>query len=226
VLNGQTYTFDIFGLRQDVFLMVDRETGSIWTHLEGKAIEGPMTGEQLAMLPMPLMTWEEWQKSSPDTLVLSPDTEFADNYRPVQIARYNQREDQFGDDRLASNALVVGVEENGNYLGYPVEVVKEAGGVINDLFSGEPLLVIFNSESVTGLAFSRNVDGQVLEFYNGADQGLELRDRNTGSLWDIHGQAVDGPLAGSTLNFVPSFISEWYGWSAYHPETGIYTPGS
>ena len=37
--------------------MVDRQTGSIWTHLKGKAIEGPMTGASLTMFPMPQMTW-------------------------------------------------------------------------------------------------------------------------------------------------------------------------
>jgi hypothetical protein len=225
VVDGQTFTFEVFGLRQDVFVMVDRQTGSIWTHLEGKAIEGPMTGASLTMIPMPLMTWGDWQQSIPETFVLSADTDFASWYTPVQIAQYDRGEDLYGDNRLPSNSLVIGVEENGDYLGYPVELVEEAGGVVNDVLAGEPLLVIYNQGSQTGLAYSREVDGQVLDFYNAADQGLELRDQNTQSLWNIHGRAIDGLLAGSTLSFVPSFISEWYGWSAYHPETGIYTPG-
>jgi hypothetical protein len=57
VVDGQTFTFEVFGLRQDVFVMVDRQTGSNWTHLEVKAIEGPMTGASLTMLLMPQMTW-------------------------------------------------------------------------------------------------------------------------------------------------------------------------
>ena len=202
--------------------MVDRETGSIWTHIEGKAIEGPMKGAQLTMIPMPQMTWGDWKSSAPDSYVLSPDTEFANNYRPVQIARYNQREDQFGDDRLASNSLVVGVEENGSYRGYPIDVVTAAGGVVNDLLGEEPLVIFYNDESQTGLAYSRRLNGQVLEFFDGPDQGFDLRDRDTGSLWNAHGEAISGPLDGSTLTFVPSFLSEWYGWSAYHPETGIF----
>ena len=222
MVDGQTFTFDVFGLQQDVFLMVDRETGSIWTHIEGKAIEGPMKGAQLTMIPMPQMTWGDWKSSAPDSYVLSPDTEFANNYRPVQIARYNQREDQFGDDRLASNSLVVGVEENGSYRGYPIDVVTAAGGVVNDLLGEEPLVIFYNDESQTGLAYSRRLNGQVLEFFDGPDQGFDLRDRDTGSLWNAHGEAISGPLDGSTLTFVPSFLSEWYGWSAYHPETGIF----
>ena len=49
-----------------------------------------------------------------------------------------------------------------------------------------------------------------------------LRDRGTDSLWDLSGKAVEGPLAGTSLTYVSSFIAEWYGWSAYHPETTIY----
>ena len=67
MVDGQTFTFEVFGLQQDVFLMVDRETGSIWTHIDGKAIEGPMKGVQLTMVPLPQMTWGKWQESSPGT---------------------------------------------------------------------------------------------------------------------------------------------------------------
>ena len=52
--------------------------------------------------------------------------------------------------------------------------------------------------------------------------GFRLRETETGSTWDTGGHAVDGPLTGASLKFVPSFISEWYGWSGYHPETGLY----
>ena len=117
---------------------------------------------------------------------------------------------------------MIGVEENGAYLGYPIDVVQGAGGVVNDLLGEEPLVVFYNDESQTGLAYSRRLNGQVLEFFNGPSEGFDLRDRDTGSIWNAQGEAVSGPLDGSTLSFVPSFPSEWYGWSAYHPDTGIF----
>ena len=36
------------------------------------------------------------------------------------------------------------------------------------------------------------------------------------------GWAWRGNLAGVQLTFVTSFFTEWYGWAAFHPETGIY----
>jgi hypothetical protein len=29
-------------------------------------------------------------------------------------------------------------------------------------------------------------------------------------------------MTGAVLELVPSFISEWYGWAGYHPDTGLY----
>jgi len=205
--------------------MIDRETGSIWTHLDGKAIQGPMEGKRMNIVPLPQMTWGEWKKSRPDTLVLSPDTPFSNRYRSVRIARYNQREAGFGDDRLASNALVIGVEVDNSFKGYPVDEVGRVG-VVNDTLSGKPIVIVYDRAAQSGLAFSRVVNGQVLEFYNNANEGLELRDRATNSMWEIQGLAIAGSLTGAKLDFVSSFISEWYGWSGYHPETDIYEPSS
>ena len=74
MMEGRRLTFDIFGLLKDVLTMVDRETKSVWTHLEGKALQGPMKGTRLKMVPLPQMTWSEWKRSHPGTLVLSQDT--------------------------------------------------------------------------------------------------------------------------------------------------------
>jgi hypothetical protein len=222
VVDGQTLTFEVFGLLQDVFTMVDRETGTLWTHLDGKAIQGPLNGKRLDFIAVPHMTWADWQASHPDTTVLSPDTPFQDRYRPVQIGVFSRQEELFGDGRLAANALVVGVEVDGLFKGYSVEALAEAGGVVNDTLASQPIVVFYDASARTGLAFSRTVDGQLLELYNAAPQGFELRDRQTGSLWNIEGRAISGPLAGTALEFVPSFISEWYGWSAYHPESELF----
>jgi len=210
------------GLDRDVFLMRDRQTGTIWSHLTGTASEGALAGSRLAPVPLPLMTWREWKRLHPSTMVLSPETQFSGYYRLVRLGAFNTQEATFGDSRLPSNALVVGVEVGGAFMGYPLETLRRASGVVNSTLAGEPIVVLFSPSAQTGLAFSRRVDGSTLEFYNAVTDGFELRDRATGTLWSVEGRALDGSLAGSSLAFVPSFITEWYGWSAYHPATGLY----
>ena len=107
-----------------------------------------------------------------------------------------------------------------------MDQVHELGGVVNDVLRGKPILVLYDASSQSGLAYSRSVNGQVLDFYNASTVGLELRDRNTDSLWELQGRSTEGSLSGAALEFVPSFISEWYGWSGYHPETDIFEPAS
>ncbi len=207
--------------------MRDRQTGTIWTHLDGKAIAGPLEGKRLKLIPIPQMTWGRWKADYPDTLVMSPDTPFSDRYvRPVRIGVFNPNEARYGDDRLPSNTLVVGVEANGEFKGYPLSELELTGGIFNDTIAGQPIVIIYDSAARTGVAYLRQLDGQVLEFYNGSDDGFEIRDRATGSLWDVHGRTAGGAYGETRLEFVPSFISEWYGWSAYHPETQLHGAGS
>ena len=223
MVDGQHLTFDVLGLLDGVFRMRDRETGTIWTHLDGKAIAGPLDGQRLSMVPIPQTTWGQWKSDYADTLVLDPDTQFQDRYvRPVQIGVFNPNEAIYGDDRLPSNTLVVGVEIEGVYKGYPIAQLEEAGSVINDTVGGQPIVVFYDSEARTGVAYLRQVDGQVLEFDNVMEDGFEIKDRATGSSWDIHGRTANGAYGEVRLEFVPSFISEWYGWSAYHPESELY----
>ena len=223
MVDGQPLTFEVFGLLRDVLTMVDRQTETVWTHLDGKAIQGPLEGRRMTMVPIPLMTWGEWKATHSDTMVLSPDTPFQDRYTRMRIGVPNQREAGFGDARLDANALVVGVEVAGEFKGYPLHDLGEVGGVVNDTLGTHPIIVIYDKDAHTGLAFSRVVAKQALGFYNAAAHGFELRDKQTNSVWGHNGKAVSGPLAGESLDFIPSFISEWYGWSGYHPETALFT---
>ena len=118
VVEGKHLTFDVLGLVQDVFTMTDRETGTVWNHLDGRAVRGPLEGKRLTMVPAPQMTWGEWRDSHPDTVILSPDAPFQSRYRSVRIGAFNPSEALFGDDRLAANALVVGVEVEERFKGY------------------------------------------------------------------------------------------------------------
>ena len=109
-------------------VMADRQTNSVWSHLDGEAIEGPMTGIEMSFLPLVHTTWEEWLDLQPDTTVLSFDTDFQSQYRTITIGMPNgrfARELLTVDDRLASEALVLGVMEEDVFVAYPVSVLEQ-----------------------------------------------------------------------------------------------------
>ena len=107
---------------------------------------------------------------------------------------------------------------------------------INDQVGGEPITVFWTEGTASALdspqissgrdigtaaAFSRQVAGQTLTF--GPDNGF-IRDVETGSTWDIFGQATDGELEGESLTPVVAVNHFWFSWAAFQPETRVYQP--
>lgn len=69
--DSQTLTFDFAeGLVNNNLLFVDRETNSLWSQLESKAISGSMKNTPLEMVPSLQTTWKFWREKHPDTQVL------------------------------------------------------------------------------------------------------------------------------------------------------------
>lgn len=50
-VNGRTLTFYLSGINDQNFLMRDRETGTWWQQITGRAIAGPLKGTQLQLVP-------------------------------------------------------------------------------------------------------------------------------------------------------------------------------
>ena len=203
-------------------VMADRQTNSVWSHLDGVAIEGPLTGTEMSFIPLIHTTWEEWLDLHPDTSVLSYDTDFQAQYRDVTIGMPNGRFAQdllTVDDRLQSEALVLGIMVEDAFVAYPVSVLEGTSGVINDNVAGIPIVVFYDAQANAAIAFSRQVDGQEAQFEPVAGDSFLARDSVSGTLWDFSGRSVAGD---ASLDFVTSYLSEWYGWSAYHPATTIY----
>ena len=223
MLNGQTLRFDLLGLYKGVFLMRDRSTGSVFAHLDGMASQGPLAGERLDIIPIPLMTWADWKAEYPNTLVLDDNTPYRSAYSDANATQTSPRNALYGDGRLPADDLVVGVEADGAFAGFHTDAVAAAGGVVNGEVGGVPVVVVYDSSTNTGIAYKRTVDGQVLTFSAADGANLVLVDDATGSLWSkLDGRAVSGDMKGTSLEFATSFISAWYGWSAYHPQTALY----
>ena len=203
-------------------VMADRQTNSIWSHLDGEAFEGTMTGAEMDFIPLIHTTWEEWQTLHPETTVISYDTEYQAQYRSVTLGMPNGRfADQLltVDDRLQSEALVLGVMVEDAFVAYPVTELGQSNGVINETVAGVPIVVFYDGDNNAAIAFSRVVDGEEAQFEIVPGDTFLVRDSVTGTRWNFEGHSVD---TDDSLEFVTSYLSEWYGWSAYHPTTTIF----
>ena len=52
--------------------------------------------------------------------------------------------------------------------------------------------------------------------------GDAIADEQSGSTWNIVGQAIDGPLAGEQLTPIVHGDHFWFSWAAFKPDTIIY----
>ncbi len=219
-VDGTRYTFDVFGLYNGLFVMSDRQTGSVWTHYDGTVLLGPLAGDDIAMPiePMVHTSWENWTEAHPDTLVLDWYQEFASQYRDVDIGRagkgrvFTQSVANF-DDRLPENELVLGAGVGLDYRAYVLADTGSELAVINDHLGGQPVVVFVDAATVFGLAFSAVVDGEARTFSVADGQIVD----DTGAAWTIEGTPVEGTDDDPSLDFVTSFVTEWYGWSPTTP---------
>ena len=67
--------------------------------------------------------------------------------------------------------------------------------------------------------FDSTLDGQALTFRVWGDAFV---DNETGSVWDILGHAVEGPLSGKQLTPLVHANHFWFAWGAFNPDTVIY----
>jgi hypothetical protein len=223
-IDGTTYTFAPSGLYNGLFVMRDDQTGSIWTHFDGSVIQGPMagTGAELEIQPIVHVTWSDWLEEHPDTLVPDWFTGFENRYAEGFDAGSGGLSPTFQDtllnedDRLPVNELVLGVGLGDEYTAF---VLGDIGGpvVANAALSGFPLAVFLDGSEDFGLAFCAAVNGHTLSFEVIDGQYMSI----DGTVWSRSGLATEGPLEGEQLGYVTSFVTEWYGWSAYHPATTI-----
>jgi len=83
--------------------------------------------------------------------------------------------------------------------------------------------VAYDEAPGTGIAYSGRVDGKISECVAAKTDGwFRIQDIATGTRSNLEGISISGPLSAERLRFLPSIISEWYGWSAYHPETQLF----
>jgi Protein of unknown function (DUF3179) len=222
-VDGQTLSFGVFGAYRGAFVMHDRQTSTIWTHLTGEALAGPLAGRTLRQVPVNMTTLARWIELHPESLAPDPAVMVVPRpFRPgeVGIGKGFEATMPSRDHRLPDRTLVLGVKVAGAERAYVVDPDRP-GPEFYQGELGEVPIVLLAPPGAWPLAFDRRVDGRVVDLRPASGSVVDA----TGTVWNHDGEAVEGPLAGRALAFLPSYITEWFAWSAYHPGTEIADPG-
>ena len=241
-LDGEAVEFGVSGLlRNSDLIMYYRRTETLWQQFTGEGLIGEKAGEQLTFLASSLISYANFKDAYPDGIVLSRETGHSRQYGNNPYAGYDTLDGRpflFSgelDERLAAVDRVVTVRLDGEQIdiAYPVTLLAEIG-VANDTQGNTNLAVFHLPGTTSGLGdrviaeaadvgatavFNRDLNGQTLTFSRDGDRFV---DAETGSQWNIAGQAVDGELAGQQLEPIVHADHFWFSWAAFRPDTIIY----
>jgi hypothetical protein len=194
-------------LLADNMIMRDSETGSDWVQVTGEAVDGPLKGHRLELIPAVWTDWKTWRERYPDTTL--PDLpKVADEYRHHSLYSAFRPENEF------FSRVQWGLARGMKARSWPYAELRQQP-IVNDAFAGQPLLVVFDKRTSTTKVFERRTGDRELTFRWQANQ---LTDEQTSSIWDpITGIAIKGPLEGRRLASVAGVVSLDTVWRSFHP---------
>ena len=209
-IDGEAQTFANYGgLYMNAMTWLSRESDSVWSQATGVAIQGPLKGVRLEMLPSTVVPWGTWKKEHADTLVLKTS-------KP--LFRLSPSEPF----RSYAGSYVIGVALGEHAKAYPFDEVSERV-VVNDAVGEVPVLVYANPDDRSVHIFVRRAGDLALEFQWSDGR---LVDAGTGSVWDpTKGFALEGPLRGELLKELPSSTAYDWAWEDFYPHTQFYRGG-
>lgn len=223
LINGEVHHFESRGLYDGLSTLWDEETGSIWNHITGEAVYGPLAGYRLP-------TYNLLHMNAESALAAYPDLEIAISDRPMRevkgqdfvqrlFDRFRKLTDRLQgtireeDERRPAMEVGLGIwtEEAARY--YPLEALLETDDALVDEFDGHAVVLYVEPSSRAPSAFYAETtsatwaDGELR-----LDGGVVLRD---GRLYDAEGRRLplERPL---------QLFTRWYGFALTFPGTEIY----
>lgn len=188
--------------------MIDQETKSLWSHLLGRAMHGPLLDTELAVIPSAMTSWKQWRITHPTT----------------SVVKMERSSTAYGLEAFhADDQLLIGMARGEQARAWVFREFKESRAVNETVFQdqdgtgGIPVVVAYDKDRVTAVIHGRRVAGELLNFR--LEDGV-LRDESTDSQWDLlTGTATAGPLEGRVLPKINGIVSIVEPWTVFHPKS-------
>jgi hypothetical protein len=235
-VNEKALHFYLAGINNQNFLMRDKETGTWWQQITGKAIYGPLKGSALELVLSDELTFGEWRAEFPSGQVLAPVAKYKKEYDPnwePDVAKLPVVI-SFPGTELTSRDVVIGLTIDGAARAYPWQDFAKQSPV-QDRVNGTPLLLALGPDGKSFRVFVSRINGHDAEFFLQGEETPDapagkpaekkqwvLLDTLTASQWNFQGCATSGPAQGKCLDRIPALKDYWFDWRNYHPDTTVY----
>ena len=235
--DGSRITCGVSGLLfNNNLIMYDRRDGNtLYPQMIYAGVDGPGAGEELQLLPVIETTWRYWKQLYPDSHVIDVGTNSLyrqypyGSYRtpqaPPMFATFPSLTDNQTSQLFSPKDMTLGVRFGETAKAYPFPSMGEEA-VINDELDGQSVLVVFYGREQLAIPYSRLLGTRLLTFEKTPSTDpvypFMLKDQETGTTWNLKGEAVSGELSGGKLDQIPGHNAFWFAWSTFWQNTGIY----
>ena len=239
--DGSRITAGVSGLLfNSNLIMYDRRDGdTLYPQMISKGVSGPKTGDELTLMPVVETTWGYWKQLYPNAKVVSgvTGTYNTSQYRNYPYGGYRRAnegpffptfpavEDNPTSRLFAPKEMTLGVRFGEIAKAYPFSVMGDEA-VINDTVAGNPVVVAFYAREQLAIPYSPQVGTQTLTFEKVTSRDpvypFLMVDKETGTTWDLKGEAIAGVLKGERLEQVPAHNAFWFAWATFWQKTEVY----
>lgn len=148
-------TFDFAsGLVNDNLLLVDRETSSVWSQLDNKAISGPMKDTPMVVVPAMQSTWRFWKTKHPDSEVMTVEGEKGRKYFYSDWTPGKPRPKKPPTSHDTVN-LGLGISVNGESFFLPFRELDRSSTPLHLTIGGVDMAVYYRPWAMTAWAFDQ-----------------------------------------------------------------------
>jgi hypothetical protein len=220
-VDGRIHRFVVGARYNGLVLLRDEETSTLWDHITGEALHGPLKGKRLPIYNLLHMSAERAIETYPHLYIAISD-------RPIRRESFLQKLSQrvglpprFAaglpneDTRRPTLDLGLGVWSTSARRYYPMETVLAASNAVVDEF-GDRTLVVYYSAREGGMdtfyapTSSARWEGDELRL----DGGRVLR---KGVLYDRAGKRLE-------IERPMQLFTRWYGFALTFPQAQVYEP--
>jgi len=192
------------GLFMNAMTWWDHQTGSVWSQVWGQAIEGPLKGTTLELIPAAIVPWSAWKAGHPDTL-----------------AMLGGKEGLFNRQERPRDGWVIGITLGEYSKAYDYSALTR-DGVVNDFVGPYPVALYADAQTRRVQTYLRQVGDRIVTLTLD-DTGEYLVDADTGAAWDItRGLGRTNPNQDQPLLLVPYISSFDWAWLDFHPNSEFY----
>jgi hypothetical protein len=229
-------------LHQANLVMYDRQTESLWTQFDGRAVVGTRVGDVLDTIPMTMVAWDDARGRYPDATVVARSVTDPKPYGRNPYNAYDQRTSAIPgfyrgepDGSLAPYERVVGVERGGDavavahrgLVGEGTAAITVGGSHVTVWHRAGMASPLNDPDVADGAAigstraYLAEVRGEPTEFRR---IGEGFVDAATQSTWNFFGEAIAGPATGDRLRPVVHVDTFWFAWATFHVDTRLVEP--